>query len=251
MTVILPTQAAETLLTLAPRPGATLRVLTDRPAQPIGSVVLLAGNDGVLDLDAQGNIGTDLKVNHVVRTRASYVAAGYATFVPDVASDLKGTSRFRFKADFAQDLALIVREARKLGKPVAVIGTSRGALAVGALLVNRSVDQPDAAVISSGVLMGTDKWGSASTMGDWSAVRIPVLLLRHALDGCKVSAPADADKFKPLLTSAPKVDIVTMTGGGPSSPQADPCGALHFHGFYEIDDKVVQTTVAWLRANMK
>lgn len=48
----LPAWAAESLLTLTPRPGVTLRVLTDRPAAPVGSVVLMAGGDGVLDLDA-------------------------------------------------------------------------------------------------------------------------------------------------------------------------------------------------------
>ena len=88
--------AADTLFTLTPRPGATLRILVDKPANPTGSVLLFAGNDGVLDLDERGNIGTNLKTNHLVRTRASYVAAGYATFTPDVAGDLKGTAMFRF-----------------------------------------------------------------------------------------------------------------------------------------------------------
>ena len=63
----LPAWAAESVLTLTPRPGATLRVLVDRPAAPIGSVVLMAGGDGVLDLDAQGNI-SGLRENHLVRT---------------------------------------------------------------------------------------------------------------------------------------------------------------------------------------
>ena len=31
--------AAETVLTLTPRPGGTFRVLTDRPARPVGSVI--------------------------------------------------------------------------------------------------------------------------------------------------------------------------------------------------------------------
>lgn len=247
----LPAQAAETLLTLQPRSGVTLRVLTDRPANPIGTVILFGGNDGVIDLDERGNIASGLKYNHLIRTRASYVAAGYATFTPDVASDLKGTAMFRFGDSFPGDLALVVQEARKLGKPVAVIGTSRGALSVAAVLVKQAAVQPDAAVISSGVLMSHDKFGSASSMGDWSRVRIPVLLLRHAQDDCRVTPPGDADRFKLLLAASPRVDIVTMSGGGPANPSADKCGAEHYHGFYGIDDKVVQTTVDWLRANMK
>jgi hypothetical protein len=88
-------------------------------------------------------------------------------------------------------------------------------------------------------------------MGDPSRVRIPVLLLRHAQDACRETPPGDADKFKALLTNAPRVDIITLTGGGPASPGADKCGASHYHGFYGIDDKVVQATVNWLRANMR
>jgi hypothetical protein len=66
-----------------------------------------------------------------------------------------------------------------------------------------------------------------------------------------VSAPADADRFKALLTGAPKVDIVTLDGGGPKSSSAEPCGASHYHGFYGIDDQAVAATVQWLRANMR
>ena len=80
---------------------------------------------------------------------------------------------------------------------------------------------------------------------------MPVLLLRHRLDSCRVSAPADADRFKALLAGAPKVDIVTLDGGGPRSTTADVCGAAHYHGFYGIDDQAVAATVQWLRANMR
>ena len=110
----LPAWAAESVLTLTPRPGVTLRVLVDRPAAPIGSVVLMAGGDGVLDLDAQGNIGSGLRGNHLVRTRAAYVAAGYAVFVPDVASDQRGTRGYRFGTDYANDVAAVIAEARKV-----------------------------------------------------------------------------------------------------------------------------------------
>jgi hypothetical protein len=85
---------------------------------------------------------------------------------------------------------------------------------------------PDAAVISSGVLMGD---GSASTLGNLNRLTIPVLLLRHRLDACRVTPPADADRFKVSLTGSPRVDIVTLDGGGPRGTTADACGAAHYH----------------------
>lgn len=247
---VLPAWAAESVLTLTPRPGATLRVLVDRPAAPIGSVVLMAGGDGVLDLDAQGNIG-GLRENHLVRTRAAYVKAGYAVFVPDIASDQRGTRGYRFTAAYASDVAAVVAEARKVAPPVAIVGTSRGSLPVVAVFAKQSAVRPDAAVISSGTLMGNEGGGSASSLGNLGSINVPVMLLRHRLDSCRVSAPADGDRFKALLTGAPKVDIVTLEGGGPRSSSADACGASHYHGFYGIDDQAVAATVQWLRANMR
>lgn len=239
--------AAETVLTLTPRPGATLRVLVDRPAAPIGSVVLMAGGDGVLDLGESGAIGS-LKYNHLVRTRAAYAKAGYAVFVPDVASDLKGTRGYRFGSSYGQDIAAVVAAARQAARPVALIGTSRGALSVMAVFIKQSAVLPDAAVISSGALMGND---NAQGIGDPGRVKVPVLLLRHRQDSCRVTPPSDADRFKALLTAAPKVDIVTLDGGGPANTGADPCGASHYHGFYGIDDRAVAATVQWLGANMR
>ena len=248
----LPASAAETLLTLSPRPNVSLRVLVDRPATPIGSIVLMAGGDGVLDLDSQGRIGSGLSGNHLVRTRSLYVQAGYAVFVPDVAADLKGTNNYRFGRAYAQDVAAVVAAAREVARPVAIIGTSRGALAVASVFTRQSAVMPDAAVISSGVLMGNEgKGGSASTVGDMMEIRVPVLLLRHRLDACRASAPADVDKFKEMLTRSPKVDVVTLEGGGPRSKTADPCGAAHYHGFWGIDDQAVAATVKWLAANMR
>ena len=248
----LPAWAAESVLTLTPRSGATLRVLVDRPAAPVGSVVLMAGGDGMLDLDAQGNIGSALRGNHLVRTRAAYVTAGYAVFVPDVASDQRGTRGYRFGTDYANDVAAVIAEARKVAPPVAIVGTSRGALSVAAVFTKQSAVRPDAAVISSGVLLGNEGGtGSASTMGDVSRINVPVMLLRHRLDACRVTPPADADRFKALLTGAPKVDIVTLEGGGPRVTTSEPCGAMHYHGFYGIDDQAVAATVQWLRAIMR
>ena len=109
-----PVAAADTLLTLTPRPGATLRVVVDRPAAPVGSVILLAGGLGVLDIDEQGRIAK-LGGNHLVRTRGQYAQAGWAAYVPDIASDLKGTNNYRFSRDHALDLAAVVKVARQNG----------------------------------------------------------------------------------------------------------------------------------------
>lgn len=240
--------AAETVLTLTPRPGASFNVLTDRPARPVGSVILLAGGTGVLDLDTSGRLG-GMSQNHLVRTRQAYVRAGYAIFVPDLASDLKGTQLYRFGAPHATDLTAVVSAARSVGGPVFVIGTSRAAVSVVALFAKQSGALPDGAVISSGTLMDHNRIPGAVSVGGLDRIRVPVLLLRHDSDGCSATQPGDADRFKALLTAARSVEIVSFSGGGPQGRNADPCGPNHYHGFLGIEDQVVARTVAWMGAN--
>lgn len=241
-----PGRAADSLLTLTPRPGVELRAVTDRPARPIGSVILLAGGTGVLDVDDQARI-QKLAGNHLIRTRAAYVRAGYAMFAPDMASDVKGTQRYRFGATHASDLALLVAEARKVAAPVWLIGTSRGAVSAANHFVHHASPLADGLVISSGTLMRQNVAGAADA-GDMGRIRVPVLLLRHRDDACRSTPPGDADRFKALLVNAPRVDIVTLTGGGPTTPRADPCEANHYHGFHGIDDQAVAATVAWMQS---
>jgi predicted esterase len=240
--------AAETALTLTPRPGGTFRVLTDRPTRPMGSVVLLAGGSGVLDLGEDGSMG-GMAQNHLVRTRQAYVRAGYAIFVPDIAQDLKGTQRYRFGAPHATDLAAVVSAARTVSGPVFVIGTSRGAVSAVALFAKQSGALPDGLVISSGTLLDHGRIAGAANVGNLASIRVPVLLLRRDSDGCASTPPSDADRFKARLGGAPKVDVVGFSGGGPPQGTADPCGPQHYHGFIGIEDQVVARTVAWMGAN--
>lgn len=240
--------AAETVLTLTPRPGGTFRVLTDKPARPVGSVILLAGGTGVLDLGDDGRMG-GMAQNHLVRTRQAYVRAGYAIFVPDLASDLKGTNLYRFGTPHATDLAAVVTAARAVSGPVVVIGTSRGAVSAVALFAKQDGAVPDGMVISSGTLLDHGRIPGAASVGNLERIHVPVLLLRHDSDSCASTPPDDADRFKRQLKAARSVDIVSFSGGGPQQGRPDPCGPHHYHGFLGIEDQVVARTVSWIGAN--
>jgi hypothetical protein len=65
--------------------GQRVRALFLTPARdPVGSVILMAGGNGRLDLAEVGRIWS-LMNNQLVYTRALYAKAGYVTLVPDVA----------------------------------------------------------------------------------------------------------------------------------------------------------------------
>ena len=89
--------------------GQKIRALLLKPENPVGSVILLAGGHGRLDLGADGRIGWGAG-NQLVRTRAAYARAGYLTLVPDIAPDLKTATgvldRYRYGAPHARDIGL-------------------------------------------------------------------------------------------------------------------------------------------------
>ena len=246
LVLLSPAIAAEKVVDLPVR-GSTQRVLVDVPANPVGSVVLLAGGPGVLNIDESGKINR-LFGNQLVRTRAFYVRAGFATAVPDIASDLKDTQNYRGNgATHGRDIAAVIAHMRAIKGPVALVATSRGALSAATVMLRQSDTLPDALVITSGVLRGPNS--SAEAIGNPANIKVPVLLIAHQDDTCRVTLPADMAVYAARLTGSRKVDTITLSGGTRS--QDDPCEAYGPHGFAGIDQLVVETVTNWLKANMR
>ena len=61
-----------------------------------------------------------------------------------------------------------------------------------------------------------------------------------------IRSPSSAEKFKALLTKAPKVDIKIVSGG--TNTGSNPCEANTHHGFQGQDAEVVQLVSDWLKA---
>jgi pimeloyl-ACP methyl ester carboxylesterase len=231
--------------------GQTLRFLLIKPAKPIGSVILLAGGHGILDLDPKGRIGWGAG-NQLVRTRAEYARAGFVTATPDVTADLKavegGVPEFRWSGQYATDLGALIKHLRSIAAPVYLIGTSRAGLSVPTAAARLTGDAaPDAIVITSGMLMHvSDKQPSAEkNAGRLDRIKQPTLLVFHEKDACPWTQASSAERFRKLLTGAKKVDIKFLSGG---SARGDPCDAFHHHGFEGIDGEVVKTITDWLKA---
>ncbi len=149
--------------------GQKVRTLLLRPDQPVGSVILMAGGHGNLDLGPDGRIGWGAG-NQLVRTRAAYARAGFVTAVPDIAPDLKipngGVSGYRFGAAQAQDLGALVTYLRAIKSPVVIIGTSRGAIsAANAVARLNGPQRPDAMVLTSAMLMTLSTQRSQRAIG--------------------------------------------------------------------------------------
>lgn len=234
--------------------GQRIRALLIQPANAAGSVILLAGGHGKLDITPRGKISWGAR-NQVVRTRAAYARAGYAVLVPDIAPDMKtpgGVARgYRGKAEFTQDLGAAVRFMRKIGNPVVMIGTSRGSLAAAnaaARLTGK--DRPDAVVLTSAFLAPPVSAGfqvRKFAQDNPARFNLPMLVVHHRKDGCEHTAPANVGSFQAWYEkSGRKLDVIWLEGGLPA--QSDPCEARSQHGFYGLDDQVVAKIAGWIRA---
>ena len=232
--------------------GQKIRARVLKPLKPAGSVVLIAGGHGNLNISADGKIGWGRR-NQVVRTRANYMNAGYVAIVPDIAPDLKrgkkAVKRYRWSKRHAKDLGAVIAYARSLAEPVYLIGTSRGALSVFNEVTRQSGKElPDAIVVTSGMLVRvkSKKPSVQRNVNGLADVKLPVLLIYHKNDACPLTPPSSAKKFKPLLKSSVGVDIKILSGGG--GKYGHPCKARSAHGFLGMDDVVVKTITDWLKS---
>jgi pimeloyl-ACP methyl ester carboxylesterase len=235
------------------RPGQNVRMLLLTPSgKAEGSVILLAGGHGNLQLGKDGSIGWG-KGNQLVRTRAAYAKAGFVTAVPDMATDAKQgagvVQRFRWSEAHARDIGALVKHMHTLAAPVYLVGTSRAALSVANAAVRLAgAERPDAIVITSGLLMNVDNYQPSAerNVGRLERITQPTFIVFHTQDGCKYSKPSSAGRFKPLLSKAAKVDVKLLSGG--TNTGSEPCEADTHHGFQGQDAEVVQLVTSWLKA---
>ncbi|WP_315830815.1 alpha/beta hydrolase [Bradyrhizobium prioriisuperbiae] len=226
--------------------GLTQRVLYAAPAHPRATVVMLPGGAGDVGLDDDG----DLRHGHnfVVRTRALWVARGYAVVIPDTIdrTNLRGLRSSPQYAALVGDLARFAAVQAKA--PVFLLGTSQGSIAA----MNGAAHAP------AGLIAGVILTESVSRMGGShetvfsaspEAVRVPALVVANRDDRCDVARPEDAPRIAAAMTASPKVDVLYVSGGIDRSRRD--CGSLTPHGYYGIEAEVIDGIGRWIDIRLK
>jgi hypothetical protein len=77
-------------------------------------------------------------------------------------------------------------------------------------------------------------------------LRIPVLVVHHTKDACKICVPSEAAKIPTLLVNSPKKDFMLVDGG--SDPSGNVCNAQHWHGFINYEEQAVKLITDWIDA---
>jgi subtilisin family serine protease len=259
LTAVLASPAAAQLkrevVTVAVRPGVTMKYLEIRGSEPPrATVILFAGGNGVLGVGPSGEIGTDLSLNFLIRSRELFAGVGLAVAALDVASDLRGqglNGDIRLSAQHAEDVARVIAALKtRIGAPVWVVGTSSGTISAAGVAARlaQSEPRPDGVVLTSTqTTLVPGLCGRTVYFASLGAIRVPVLAASHRDDGCPCSpgsAAAGATLIAALSGTTAKEHRI-FTGGSPPQSKG-PCLARTPHGFFRIESHVVQAIGDWI-----
>jgi hypothetical protein len=248
-------QAKPEVISVDVRPGVSMKYLAvTAGGQPKAAVILLAGGNGALRLDAAGAFGSDLGGNFLVRSRGLFAREGLYVAALDTASDHQGgmNGAVRLSQQHADDLAKVIADVKKrAGVPVWVVGTSAGTLStanVGARL--RGETRPRGVVLTSTMTqLAAQHCGKSVYDATLSAISVPVLVVSHSDDGCACS-PGNAavnNKLLAALGGAPAKEQKVFSGG--NAPVSGPCDARAQHGYFGIEASVVKTIADWIKSH--
>ena len=76
-------------------------------------------------------------------------------------------------------------------------------------------------------------------------IRIPVLVVHHAQDGCAACPFAVVPTLMSKLANAQRKELLSFSGG---ENKGDPCEAMAYHGFNGLEQEVVGQISAWILA---
>jgi hypothetical protein len=235
---------SEEVLTVPVGGQETQSILYVAPAHAKGAIVMLPGGTGDLGLARGGD--PPHNQNFLVRTRALWVARGYAVIIPDALNheDLRG---LRASSEYAAvvDSLVAFAHTRVSDGPVFLVGTSQGSIAA----------MNGAAHVQAGQLAGVVLTESVSRLGgshetvfdaDPAGVQVPALVVANRDDACNVAPPVDAPRIASSMTNSPGVRVLYVSGG--VSRTSNACEALTPHGYYGIEQQVVAQIVDWMQA---
>lgn len=221
------------------RGDAVLPIYVAGNPQAKATLILLPGGDAPVGRVRDGEPGNG---NFLVRAREMFREAGFNVVIAFRASDMNRLD-YPYRAGPAHmgELDKVVDfAAREFGKPVWLVGTSRGTVSGTAASIALG---PKVAglVLTSSV---TNRAYAAVPTQEISSIKVPVLVVHHQRDACRLCVPDEARRMVSGFRSASVRKFIMIDGG--SDPEGDPCEARHWHGFIHYEQETVKLITDWI-----
>jgi len=246
LAVVLPGKiCAQELVALQTRAGVTLSFFIANPGNrtPQAVALLLAGGGGGIELRREDGQVRFQQGNFLPRARREFIRNAVLPVILDNPSDQQAgagmSDGFRASKEHAADMRAVVAEMKKRhpGLPVFIVGTSRSTLS--AAYLGAALEEAAGVVLTSSLFFGDMRGRSVALAGfDWSKVKVPLLFVHHADDGC------GATPYFEALRIAKRYPLVTVHGGKPA--ESGPCEPRAQHGFYGREAQTVDAIAAWM-----
>ncbi|GFO69601.1 hypothetical protein GMLC_31800 [Geomonas limicola] len=228
------------LVTIPTRPEVTVSFYYLKRPAAAATLMLLTGGAGGIGMKD----GIPTSNNFLVRSRDLFAAGGYNVALvgkPSDRSELDGS--FRIGDEHVADLKKVLEYLKKdTGLPVWVVGTSMGTISTAALAGVAAPGELAGIVLTSSVT--AQKRIGAVPWQDLAKIRVPVLVLHHQNDECRICRPDEVGQILAGLKNAPVKRQVMVSGG--ANPRGNPCEALHWHGYIGMEQQVVDLITAWI-----
>lgn len=243
--------AAQEIVTLQTRGNVTQSFyIPAMKAKPAAAALLFAGGGGHVRLRTEEGQIAFGRGNFLPRSRNEFVRNQILPVLVDAPTDQQGeggiSDEFRRSAEHALDVRAVLAELAKRhpGLPVFLVGTSRSTISI----VNLAAalhGEIAGVVLSSSLFFGPRGPGRAPRPPvllsfNWASLRVPLLLVHHADDGCGATPYDEAVR----LSRRYAFPLITVKGGLP--PKSGPCEPLSEHGFYGKEAETVAAIAGWM-----
>ena len=183
--------------------------------------------------------------NYLANQKQTFAAGGLNFYLlPNYLESEKASYRLRASKTRANRILALVKALKtRNGKPVFIIGFSRGSVDTGRF-AKTYPGQISGIVLASGIYTNESKKAELYSMemiiGD--KIDTATLIVHHSDDSCHVTLFSYAESFYQTLT-APSKDLFVYSGGEASGRA---CGPLNHHGFEGIEEKVARDITKWI-----
>jgi hypothetical protein len=233
--------AADHLVSIPTRPGVKVGYWIMPRDNATATVVLLPGGEGGI---AMKN-GVPTSSNFLVRSRDLFAAEGFDVAVVGKPTDHADLDMgFRASAEHVEDLRHVIEKLKRdFGKPVWLVGTSRGTVSAAAAAIALDPSMLGGIVLTSSVT--NDRKYAPVPALDLAKIRVPTLVMHHKLDQCHGCVPEQTGLIMSGLTQAPVKKLMLVDGGG--TPYGPPCEPMHWHGYVGMEKEAVRMIADWIR----
>jgi hypothetical protein len=236
---------AQEIVTLQTRPGVTqpFYVAPMGARKPEAAALLFAGGAGIRLRVEEGEVKFATG-NFLPRSRLAFVRNRVLPVLIDNPSDRAGrgmSDEFRRSAEHAIDMRAVLAEVKKRYPelPVFLVGTSRSTISVVNLAAVMDSEIAGVVLSSSVFYTGGGRVPSPLLLAfNWSAIKVPLLLVHHVDDQCRAAPYEEAERL------GRRFSLITVRGG--KRAEGGPCDPLSAHGFFGREGQTVDAIAGWM-----